>query len=109
MWINGLFNRYIIVSPSLWWDNGVVFRYESDYRRRHTNLEARLYLAAGEDDGRNILEDLGRLEKILAERQYRGLKYRVKMFPEETHRTVFPIAVSHGLRFVFAGDEERAP
>ncbi len=62
-------------------------------------------MAAGEDDGRNILRDLKRLEKVIADRNYKNLQCRVKLFPEETHRTVFPIAVSHGLRYVFAGDE----
>jgi predicted alpha/beta superfamily hydrolase len=99
-----LFNRYVIVSPSLWWDNGIVFRYESDYGSQNSDLQARVYLAAGEDDGRNILRDLRRLEVVLTDRHYQGLHYRVNLFPEETHRTVFPIAVSHGLRFVFAGE-----
>lgn len=100
-----LCNRYVIVSPSLWWDNGVIFRYESDYHERHTDLQARVYLAAGQNDGPNIVEDHGRLEKVLGSRHYQGLEYRAVLFPEETHRTVFPIAVSHGLRFVFAGEE----
>lgn len=100
------FNRYVIVSPSLWWDNGIVFGYESSYHRQYSSLKARLYLAAGEDDGPNILRDLKRLDAVLGERYYEGLEYRVRLFPEETHRTVFPIAVSHGLRFVFAGEEQ---
>lgn len=98
---NDLFNRYVIVSPSLWWDGGVVFQYEADYRKKHETLPGRVYLAAGENDGRNIIEDLSRLEKLLKKRNYEGLAYRVRFFPDETHRTVFPIAVSHGLRFVF--------
>ena len=99
----GLFDRYVIVSPSLWWDNGIVFRYESDYGSRNTVLPARVYLAAGEQDGHNILRDLGRMQEVLAARSYQGLQYQVQLFPDETHRTVFPLAVSHGLRFVFAG------
>ncbi len=98
-----LFSRYVIVSPSLWWDHGIVFRYESDYRSGNEVLAARVYLAAGEQDGRNILSDLRRMQAVLAARRYQGLEYRVKLFPEETHRTVFPLAVSHGLRFVFDG------
>jgi len=66
-------------------------------------------MAAGEDDGPAILRDLKRMEGILVEREYRELEYGVKLFPEETHRTIFPIAVSHGLRFVFAPEAERKP
>ena len=102
---NDVFNRYVIVSPSLWWDNGLVFRYEADYNRRHKSLNTRLYVAVGENDGPNILIGFKRMEEVLEERKYRGLDYRAKLFPEETHRTVFPIAVSHGLRFVLAEKE----
>jgi len=100
-----LFNRYVIVSPSLWWDNGVLFDYEADYRSRHATLQAHVYWASGEEDGPDILKDLRRMEQVLAERRYPGLQYQVKLFPDETHPTVFPIAVSHGLRFVFAKGE----
>jgi predicted alpha/beta superfamily hydrolase len=100
-----LFNRYVIVSPSLWWDGNIVFRDESDYWSRTKALPARIYLAAGEQDGRNILRGLRRVREVLAARSYEGLQYQVRLFPEETHRTVFPLAVSRGLRFVFAGGD----
>jgi predicted alpha/beta superfamily hydrolase len=92
----------VIVSPSLWWDRGVLFSYEEQYRARSEALAARVFLAAGEHDGRNILQDLLRMEGVLEERRYQGLDYRVQLFPDETHRTVFPIAVTHGLRFLFS-------
>jgi predicted alpha/beta superfamily hydrolase len=104
----GLFNRYVITSPSLWWDDGIVFRYEGEYRETTQALPAHVYFAAGEDDGPNILRDLGRMENLLATRQYRDLDYRVVRFPDETHRTVFPLAISHGLRFLFGSPTPEA-
>jgi predicted alpha/beta superfamily hydrolase len=98
---NQTFNRYVIVSPSLWWDGGFAFRQEIAYREQTEALPARVFLAAGEDDGPSILRDLRRLEGVLAGRRYDGLEYEVRVFPDETHRTIFPVAVSHGLRFVF--------
>jgi predicted alpha/beta superfamily hydrolase len=98
----GLFQRYVIVSPSLWWDSGILFSYEEQYRTRSEALAAKAFFAAGEHDGPNILEDLLRMEGVLEERRYQGLDYRVRLFPDETHRTVFPIAVTHGLRFLFS-------
>jgi hypothetical protein len=82
--------------------------YEEQYRARSEALAARVFFAAGEDDGPNILQDTDRMQKVLGERRYRGMDYRVRFFPEETHRTVFPIAVTHGLRFVF-GDAAAGP
>jgi predicted alpha/beta superfamily hydrolase len=96
-----LFNRYVLTSPSLWWDNGVLFRYEEEYGQAGNGLTARVYFAAGEQDGPTILRDLDRMEALLEDRAYRGLEYRIRRFPDETHRTIFPVAVSHGLRFLF--------
>ncbi len=99
-----LFQRYVIVSPSLWWDSGILFRYEEDYRAGSDVLAARVFFGAGEQDGPNILSDLEHMEELLGRRRYQRLDYQVRLFPDETHRTILPIAVSHGLRFVFLTD-----
>jgi hypothetical protein len=66
----------VIVSPSLWWDRGVMFTFEEEFRAQGNALAARAFFAAGEKDGRNILRDIGRMEELLGRRQYRGLDYR---------------------------------
>ncbi len=101
-----LFERYVIVSPSLWWDDGVIFRYEEEYRAESDVLDAQVFFGAGDQDGLNIMSDLHRMEDLLGSRKYQGLDYQVRFFPEETHRTVFPIAVSHGLRFLFKNESQ---
>ena len=42
-----LFNRYVMVSPSLWWDDGVCFRYEEAHWRRSHSLPLHLFVTAG--------------------------------------------------------------
>jgi predicted alpha/beta superfamily hydrolase len=94
-------NRYVIISPSLWWDNGVCFRYEDAYAKNHQSLRARVYLIAGERDGRNIVNDVPRMIDRLESRSYTGLALGGRLLEDETHRTIFPNAVTKGLRFVF--------
>jgi predicted alpha/beta superfamily hydrolase len=94
-------NRYVIISPSLWWDNGVCFRYEDDYAKNHQSLPARVFLTAGERDGPNIVKDVPRLIDRLESRHYEGLALGGGLLEDETHRTIFPNAVTKGLRFVF--------
>ena len=43
----------------------------------------------------------------LGTRKYQRLHYRVRLFLEEIHRTILPIAVTHGLRFVLASHPAR--
>ncbi|MCW8985095.1 MAG: alpha/beta hydrolase-fold protein [Thermoanaerobaculales bacterium] len=96
-----IINRYVIISPSLWWDNGVSFRYEEAYAKNHQSLRARVYLIAGEHDGRNIVKDVPRLIGRLESRSYQGFVLGGGLLEDETHRTIFPNAVTKGLRFVF--------
>jgi len=60
-----LFNRYVIVSPSLWWDDALIFDHEVAYHRATDSLPARVYVAAGEHDGPSILRDLSHQERPL--------------------------------------------
>ena len=94
-------NRYVIISSSLWWDNGACFRYEGAYAKNHQSLRGRVYLTAGERDGRNIVKDVPRLIDRLESRSYQGLSLGGGLLEDETHRTIFPNAVTKGLRFVF--------
>ena len=98
-------NRYVIISPSLWWDGGVCFRFEEEYAKNHRSLPARVFLTAGEEDGRNIVRDVPRMIERLRGRGYEGLVLGGGLLEDETHRTVFPNAVTRGLRFVF-GDSK---
>jgi len=94
-------NRYVIISPSLWWDSGVCFRYEETYAKNHQSLRARVYLTAGEHDGRSIVRDVPRLIDRLESRGFKGFSLGGGLLEDETHRTIFPNAVTKGLRFVF--------
>ncbi|MFK7922858.1 MAG: alpha/beta hydrolase [Bacteroidia bacterium] len=44
-----LFNRYIIVSPSLWWDKKSLVKSAEDYFVSHTEIEAEVFVSLGEE------------------------------------------------------------
>jgi len=99
-----LFRRYIIVSPSLWYDRRVAFRIERAFARSHRRLDARVFLSVGglENGGYRMVSDLLAFERVLRSRHYAGLRIVRHVFPGETHNSVFPAALSRGLRAVFA-------
>jgi len=96
-----LFNRYVIISPSLWWDHNICFRYERQYAKNKSDLPARMYMVAGEQDGPLIKNTVAKMKEILAKRNYDNFVYQVSFLPDETHRTIYANAVTKGLRFVF--------
>lgn len=104
-----LFQRYILVSPSLWYDNKMIFAVESAYANRHQALPARVFFAIGDHEnqpgiGRSMIDDLQELARRLRARNYQGLVLNNQVFPDETHNSIFPAALTRGLRVVFAGE-----
>ena len=100
------FRRYVAVSPALWWDAGLLFREEAEWAAAAADLPANVFLSVGSleevtNASAKMVSNLIDLSAILHRRQYPNLQLTHHVFPDETHMSVFPIAVSRGLRAVF--------
>ncbi|MFW6027286.1 MAG: alpha/beta hydrolase [bacterium] len=98
-----VFNRYIVVSPSYWYDDKVIFRLEAEQAGRIADLPADLFIAVGAyenqpENGRAMVDDVKAFARRLRTRGFNSLDMRVMVLPDETHNTVFPSALSWGLR-----------
>ena len=100
----GLFNRYIIVSPSLWFSDGIIFEYEEKFFSDRNELEASFYLAVGADESQRMKDVAIRLNDTLLKREYSHLKFHFLLVEGENHRSLFPFAFTRGLRFIFSGN-----
>ena len=99
------FSHYVIVSPSLWYDGRFMFDLERTSRKSSGSPAARVYMAVGAREGnaeRDMVVDLRQMAKALTARKTHAVRHEV--FDDETHDSVFPTAVSRGIRFVFQGD-----
>lgn len=97
-----LFDRYIIVSPSLWFSNGIVFEYEEAFASKNKDMHASAFLSVGEDESQRIREGSINLSSTLSKRGYLHLRFQFSLVEGENHRSLFPFAFSRGLRFVFS-------
>lgn len=98
-----VFNRYIVVSPSYWYDGKAIFRLEAKQAGQIDDLAADMFIAVGTYEnqpkhGRAMVDDVKAFAERLEERGYESLNVLVKVLPKETHNTVFPNALSWGLR-----------
>ncbi len=105
----GIFQRYILGSPSIWWDDGVALRYEAEYAAAHIDLAAQIFISVGglEEEGEAVkpfamISNARAMSKRLESRGYPGLKLTSHVFEGETHLSVVPATLSRGLRAVFA-------
>jgi predicted alpha/beta superfamily hydrolase len=99
-----LFNNYIIVSPSLWYDEKVIFDFEK--KNRHDDINADVFYAVGSyenqpENGRAMVDDLNLFANILKKRNYENYESLVQVFENETHNSIFPTAFTRGIRLLY--------
>ena len=97
-----MFKSYIIISPSLFWNGNSILKTEADYYRNHKELNKMVYVAYGsQDDNDWVINPTNEFIQIIQTRKYEGLNFIPQIFKGETHISVFPIALTHGLKAIF--------
>lgn len=94
-----LFARYLSVSPSFWWDERTFFGMERAYAAKHRKLPAKIYVTAGDREDPVMARELLEVDGIVRGRRYEGLAWSAVVEQGENHNTIFPIALTRGLRF----------
>lgn len=95
------FQRYLIGSPSFYYDDRVTFRFEGEFATEHSDLPAKVFMAVGGLEGDERLSAMSEMETLLRSRRYPGLSLEMVVFEDENHFSVVPAIVSRGLRFLF--------
>ncbi len=95
-----LFNRYVIISPSLWWNDGSLFLSEGfGHMDSRAQKGTQIFIGVGKEgpnDGPrpHIMEvDAKKLYDIIQSKQMNNIQSHFKMFEEENHSTVGHIAL----------------
>lgn len=120
-----LFDGYLIGSPSLWWDDGIVLQWERAWANHHVDLAAKIVLTSGEceqnecgypegtwkNEGfspealRQIaqVDRLRALDAQLRSRRYPSLDLTTAVFEDEFHLTAPPAMFGRGFVSLFEG------
>jgi len=97
-----MFKGYIIISPSLFWNGNSILKTEAIYFNKHKDLNKIVYMAYGSSDDKDwVIDPTNEFIQILQTRKYEGLKFTQQIFKGETHISVYPVALTHGLKTVF--------
>jgi predicted alpha/beta superfamily hydrolase len=97
----GLFNRYSAGSPSVDYDNRMIFRCEEDFASDHSSLPVKLFVSVGsleKDDKVHI----GAFSSILAGRHYEGLEFTTLVLEDETHLSGMAPAFVKGVKAIYS-------
>lgn len=102
-----LFNRYIIVSPSLWWNNGSLLEERSAILSADFSQKTDIYIGVGKEGltptaiPRVMEVDANLLAEKLKLSESPNIKVTFDYLPEEDHATIGHQAVSNGLKAVY--------
>ncbi|PIF33355.1 hypothetical protein CLU81_3958 [Flavobacterium sp. 9] len=102
-----LFNKYVIVSPSIWWNNGSILNLDSPLFQENFTQQTDIYIAVGKEgltptEIPRVMEVDANLlaEKIKASKS-KNIKVYFDYFPKENHATILHPAVSNSFRFFY--------
>lgn len=96
-----LFDRWILASPSIWWDDRAILAVEDDYAAANTDLPAQVVITAGTDEHLapyNMAANAELLAERLRSRSYPNLRVTSAELDGATHTSTIGAAVSAGLR-----------
>ena len=102
-----LFNKYIIVSPSLWWSNRSLLESKANPILLNLDQPTEVYIAVGKEgltpsENPRIMEDDVRLfAKQLTDLSARNLKVYFDFLPKENHATSLHQAVHNAFKFLY--------
>jgi predicted alpha/beta superfamily hydrolase len=92
-----LFNKYIIVSPSLWWDNGTLLNKDLSALGKGFMQQTDLYIAVGKE-GQVMEADANRLVNKITALKNQNIRVIFDYLPEEDHATIMHQAVMNAFR-----------
>lgn len=107
-----LFDRYIIISPSLWWNDGALLRAQPSILQVNYKQPqpTDIYIGVGKEgsiDGKHIMEDDA---KLLAEKLQKTPSQNIKVYfdylPAEDHATVTHPALFNAFRMLYPKTKE---
>lgn len=99
----GLFDRYIAISPSLWWDARSLSKAAPALLARHDGADRTLWLTIA-DEGGTTQDGMDRLVAALKAAPPKGLKWSYAPRPNETHATIYHGAALDALRSLYGVD-----
>jgi predicted alpha/beta superfamily hydrolase len=101
-----IFNAYVAIDPSLWWDDKILLKKARDYFLRtdlkHKSLFlAQAYTLSPADTINDHFESIKEFATLLESRNYSNIRWKYSYYEDDSHGSVPFIAGYDALRFIF--------
>ena len=107
-----LFNKYIIISPSLWWDNGSLLNQSSKILDRSFDQQIDIYIGVGKEGlaptklPRVMEVDANLLAEKIKASKSKYLKVFFDYLPQENHATIMHQSVFNAFKLIYTITKE---
>ncbi len=102
-----LFNKYIIISPSLWWDNGSLLKHSPEILKENFLPQTDIYIGVGKEglaptDIPHVMEvEANVLAEKIQHTKSKNVTVYFDYLPQEDHATITHQAVFNALRLLY--------
>lgn len=107
-----LFNKYIIISPSLWWNNGSLLETNGEVFQKTFNQKTDIYIGVGKEGltpapvPRVMEVDANLLADKLKKSESKSLTVYFDYLPQEDHATITHQAVFNAIRLLYPANKD---
>jgi uncharacterized protein len=99
------FQRYLVSSPSLTWDNGLLVRQAAELASGTGAIRARIYSAYGAEEPESDIAAWREFFATLESSGRPGLTTRTVLVPDTDHMTIWPTAFVRGMAYLYGHTE----
>jgi len=100
------FNRYIIGSPNLSWNNYSIFNYEEESTEKLSDKELTIFMSVGsEESEERYFDPVDSLITNIQQRNYPGITIETNVFSGSGHLEGPPESMTYGLISVFRNED----
>lgn len=101
-----MFGKYVISSPSLWYDDGAIFNRQKKILSSNGDLGAEIFFSVGalESSGdADMVADLKTFDRAFKARRYPHLRTQLHVWAGRDHLDVFPEMITAALKWAVPG------
>lgn len=97
----GLFRNYYCSDPAIPWNNRRIITMAAETFRNTTDLNKTLWINGVRETYRNV--GIGKMDSVLKAMAPKGLRWKISIYPDETHMSVRLKGIYDGLKYAFHG------
>jgi predicted alpha/beta superfamily hydrolase len=98
-----LFNAYIIISPSVYWDDRLMFKKAEGFFQKHPGMKKFIFMTAAGKDKEAIRTATRDFAQLLEKKAPKGLVWQYHFMEKEDHGSTVHPTIYNALQFFYSG------